>query len=69
VVNGIAASDVTASPPDDAKILFPGRGTYCGRPDDRREELLTGEEHRLFPVTVTRRSGTISFLIHHQNFH
>ena len=50
---GIKATDVTISPPDDAKILFLGSGTYGGKPGDAMMNFIgsgtfTGRKVALF---------------------
>ncbi len=37
---GIKAGDVMASPPDDAKILFLGSGTYGGKPGEAMTKFI-----------------------------
>ena len=43
---GIKARDVTASSPDDAKILFLGSGTYGGKPGEAMMKFIESGNFR-----------------------
>ena len=37
---GITVGDIRALPPDNAKVLFPGSGTYGGRPGEAMMKFI-----------------------------
>ena len=55
---GIKAGDVTASPPDDAKILFLGSGTYGGKPGEAMTKFIESADFTGRKVAIFGTSGS-----------
>ena len=59
-VLGIKASDVTTSPPDDAKILFLGSGTYGGKPGEAMMKFIGSGNFPGRKVAIFGTSGSLA---------
>jgi flavodoxin I len=57
---GIKATDVSASPPDDAKILFLGSGTYGGKPGQEMMKFIGSGNFSGRKVAIFGTSGSIA---------
>ena len=57
---GIKATDVTISPPDDAKILFLGSGTYGGKPGQAMMKFIGSGNFSGRKVAVFGTSGSLA---------
>ena len=57
---GIKASDVTTSPPDDAKILFLGSGSYGGKPGEAMMKFIGSGNFPGRKVVIFGTSGSLA---------
>ena len=57
---GIKATDVTISPPDDAKILFLGSGTYGGKPGEAMMKFIGSGNFSGRKVVIFGTSGSLA---------
>lgn len=55
---GFKAGDVTTSPPDDAKILFLGSGTYGGKPGEAMMKFIESGNFSGRKVAIFGTSGS-----------
>jgi len=57
---GIKATDVTTSPPDDARILFLGSGTYGGKPGEAMMKFIGSGNFSGRKVAIFGTSGSVA---------
>ena len=57
---GIKASDITTLPPDDAKILFLGSGTYGGKPGEAMMKFIGSGNFPGRKVAIFGTSGSLA---------
>jgi flavodoxin len=57
---GIAASNILTSPPDDAKILFLGSGTYGGKPGEAMMKFIGSGNFSGRKVAIFGTSGSVA---------
>ena len=57
---GIRVADITKSPPDDAKILFLGSGTYGGKPGEAMMKFIGSGNFPGRKVAIFGTSGSLA---------